>query len=57
MIDLNKYGETELSFDEYRNQEVAVADDGIFEELDKLFGIVPGTDKLIADEENEEQNK
>lgn len=28
-----------------------------YEELDKLFGIIPGTDKLIADEEKEEQSK
>lgn len=37
----------DLSFDEYRDQDVVVADDGaFFDGLDEMFGIVPGTDRL-----------
>lgn len=44
----------DLSFDEYRDQDVVAVDDGaFFDGLDEMFGIVPGTDRL-KDEPDEE---
>lgn len=40
----------DLSFDEYRNQDVIETNDGaFFDSLDEMFGIEPRTDKLKAD--------
>ena len=37
----------DMSFDEYRNQDVLTTGDGeFFDALDEAFGIVPGTDEL-----------
>lgn len=37
----------DLSFDDYRNQEVIETDDGVFfDGLDEMFGIEPRTDEL-----------
>lgn len=42
----------DMTFEEYRNQDVIVVNDGeFFDSLDKMFGIEPGTDNLI-DENN-----
>ncbi len=44
----------DLSYDEYRDQDVIVADDGaFFDGLDEMFGIVPGTDELKGDRPDE----
>lgn len=43
----------DMTFEEYRNQDVIVVNDGeFFDALDEMFGIEPGTDNLIS--ENEE---
>ena len=44
----NPFNLSDLSFDEYRNQDVIEADDGaFFDALDETVGIVPGTDETL----------
>ena len=39
----------DLSFDEYRNQDVIETNDGeFFDALDEMFGIAPRTDELLS---------
>lgn len=41
-----------LSFEEYRNQDVVETDDGaFFDALDEMFGIEPRTDRLKNEDE------
>ncbi len=45
----------DLSFDEYRNQDVIETNDGaFFDALDEMFGIVPRTDELAYQDEEAE---
>ena len=42
---------TDLTYDEYRNQEIVETGDGdFFDALDEKFGIIPRTDLLVDDE-------
>lgn len=42
----------DLSFEEYRNQDVIETDDGaFFDALDEMFGIEPRTDRLKNEDE------
>lgn len=51
------FAPTGLSFDEYRNQDVIVVDDGaFFDTLDEMFGIEPGTDRLAQGEPEAEKS-
>ena len=46
----NPFHVTDLSFDEYRNQDVIDTGDGeFFDAMDEMFGIKPRTDKLLDD--------
>ena len=48
----NLFNLSDLSFDEYRNQDVIEADDGaFFDALDEMVGIVPGTDEILEGEQ------
>ncbi|WP_368134141.1 hypothetical protein [Collinsella bouchesdurhonensis] len=48
----NPFNLSDLSFDEYRNQDVIEADDGaFFDALDEMVGIVPGTDETLEGEQ------
>lgn len=48
----NPFNLSNLSFDEYRNQDVIEADDGaFFDALDEMVGIVPGTDETLEGEQ------
>lgn len=47
----NLFSLPDLSFDEYRDQEVIETDDGsFFDAMDKLVGVVPRTDELLEKE-------
>ena len=47
----NPFNLSDLSFEEYRNQDVIETDDGaFFDALDKMVGIVPGTDEVLEEE-------
>ena len=48
----NPFNLSNLSFDEYRNQDVIEADDGaFFDALDEMVGIVPWTDETLEGEQ------
>lgn len=48
----NPFNLSDLSFDEYRNQDVIETDDGaFFDALDEMVGIVPGTDEPLEGEQ------
>ena len=48
----NPFNLSDLSFDEYRNQDVIETDDGaFFDALDEMVGIVPGTDETLEGEQ------
>lgn len=48
----NPFNLSDLSFDEYRNRDVIETDDGaFFDALDKMVGIVPGTDEPLEGEQ------
>ena len=48
----NPFNLSDLSFDEYRNQDVIEADDGaFFDAPDEMVGIVPGTDETLEGEQ------
>lgn len=45
-----------LSYDEYRRQKTITVNDGeFFDRLDDAFGIVPRTDKLAAEDPEEDK--
>lgn len=48
----NPFNLSNLSFDEYRNQDIIETDDGaFFDALDEMVGIVPGTDETFEVEQ------
>lgn len=48
----NPFNLSDLSFDEYRNQDVIETEDGaFFDALDEMVGIVPGTDETLEGEQ------
>ena len=50
-VDQNPFNLSDLSFEEYRNQDVIETDDGaFFDALDEMFGIIPGTDEVLEEE-------
>lgn len=47
----NPFNLSDLSFEEYRSQDVIETDDGaFFDALDKMVGVVPGTDEVLEEE-------
>lgn len=48
----NPFNLSDLSFEEYRNQDVIETEDGaFFDALDEMVGIVPGTDEHLEGEQ------
>lgn len=48
----NPFNLSDLSFEEYRNQDVIETEDGaFFDALDEMVGIVPGTDETLEGEQ------
>ena len=51
MTNENPFNLSNLSFEEYRNQDVIETDDGaFFDALDEIVGVVPRTDELLDSE-------
>ena len=51
MTNENPFNLSNLSFEEYRNQDVIETDDGaFFDALDEFVGVVPRTDELLDSE-------
>ncbi len=49
----NPFGLPDMSFEEYRNQDVIETNDGaFFDALDEMFGIEPRTDRLKENAED-----
>lgn len=52
MTNENPFNLSNLSFEEYRNQDVVETDDGaFFDALDEIVGVVPRTDELLDSEQ------